>query len=46
MDLYDSISRRKSCRKYIAEPLNTEQLDKIKITIGTFEPLYLSLIHI
>ncbi len=40
MDLYHSISRRKSCRKYRQEPLTTNQLDEIKKTLDLFEPLY------
>ncbi len=40
MDLYHSISRRKSCRKYWQEPLTTSQLDEIKKTLDLFEPLY------
>ncbi len=40
MDLFDSISQRKSCRKYIAKPLSKEQLEEIKTALNTFEPLY------
>lgn len=39
MDLFYSISRRKSCRKYIAETLNASQLEDIKTVLNTFEPL-------
>ncbi len=40
MDLYHSISRRKSCRKYTQEPLTTSQLDEIKNALDSCEPLY------
>jgi nitroreductase len=40
MDLYHSISRRKSCRKYRQELLTTSQLDEIKKVLDSFEPLY------
>ena len=40
MDLYHSISRRKSCRKYTQEPLTTSQLDEIKKALDLFDPLY------
>ncbi len=40
MDLYQSISRRKACRKYIQEPLTTTQLDEIKKALDSFELLY------
>ncbi|MDL2220626.1 hypothetical protein LJC55_03060 [Eubacteriales bacterium OttesenSCG-928-N14] len=40
MDLFDSISRRKSCRSYIDQPMSAEQLDEIRAAIDTFEPLY------
>lgn len=40
MDLFDSISRRKACRKYIAEPLSEKQLEEIKTALNTFKPLY------
>lgn len=40
MDLFDSISRRKSCRKYTGQPLNNGQLDAVEAAIAGFEPLY------
>jgi nitroreductase len=40
MDLYNSISRRKACRKYIEEPLDEEQLEEIKTALNTFKPLH------
>lgn len=40
MDLFNSIKKRKSCRKYIDEPLNQEELKKIEETIKSFEPLF------
>jgi hypothetical protein len=40
VDLYHSISRRKSCRKYTQEPLTESQLDEIKKALDLFEPLY------
>ena len=39
MDLYDSISRRKACRNYLAEPLSEKQLEEIKTALNTFRPL-------
>lgn len=40
MDLFDSISRRKSCRSYTGQPLGKEQLEEIREAINGFEPLY------
>lgn len=40
MDLFDAISRRKSCRKYISEPLSEMQLEEIEMVLHTFEPLF------
>lgn len=40
MDLFDSISRRKSCRNYMGQPFGEEQLEKIRVAINGFEPLY------
>jgi nitroreductase len=40
VDLYHTISRRKSCRKYTQEPLTESQLDEIKKVLDLFEPLY------
>ena len=40
MDLFDSISRRKSCRNYIGQPFGEEQLEKIRVAINGFESLY------
>lgn len=40
MDLFDSISRRKSCRKYNLEPLSDEQLKEIEAALDSFEPLF------
>lgn len=40
MDLFDSISRRKACRKYVAEPLSEMQLEEIETALHTFKPLY------
>lgn len=40
MDLFDSISRRKACRNYLAEPLSEKQLAEIKTALNTFKPLY------
>lgn len=39
-DLYSTIFKRKSIRKYKAEPLNKEVLDKILKEIKTLVPLY------
>lgn len=40
MDLFDAISRRKSCRKYILEPLSDAQLKEIEVALDSFEPLF------
>ncbi|NLA96571.1 MAG: hypothetical protein GX838_07010 [Clostridiaceae bacterium] len=40
MDLFDSISRRKACRKYITEALSEKQLAEIKTVLNAFKPLY------
>lgn len=40
MDLFDAINRRKSCRKYISEPLSAKQLEEIEAILKTFEPLF------
>ncbi len=40
MTLFNSISRRKSCRNYLAEPLGVEQLDAIKSMLAACKPLY------
>lgn len=40
MSLFDSISKRKSCRKYTAKPLSGERLEEIKMALNTFKPLY------
>ena len=40
MDLYDSISRRKSCRNYTGQPLSGGQLDEIRDAIEKFHPLF------
>lgn len=40
MDVFDSISRRKSCRKYIPEPLSAKQLEEIQAVLDTCEPLF------
>ncbi len=40
MDLFDSISRRKSCRTYTGQPFEAEQLEKIRGAINEFTPLY------
>lgn len=39
MDLFDSISRRKACRNYVAEPLREELLVEIETALNTFKPL-------
>ena len=38
--LYDSIARRKSCRKYDMQPLPSETIDQILVALEGFEPLY------
>ena len=40
MDLFNSISRRKACRKYVAEPLREIQLEEIETALNSFKPLY------
>lgn len=40
MDLYSSIERRKSCRKYNMAPLALDVLESIRDAVGGFEPLY------
>ena len=40
MDLFDSINRRKSCRKYSLEPLSDVQLEEIEAVLHSFEPLF------
>ncbi|MDL2229059.1 hypothetical protein LJC14_02300 [Treponema sp. OttesenSCG-928-L16] len=40
MNLYESISRRKSCRKYQGQPLSPERLEEIEKAIQGFTPLY------
>lgn len=40
MDLFAPINRRKSCRDYIQQPFDKEQLEKIRGAIDGFEPLY------
>ncbi len=40
MDLFQSISRRKSCRKYLADPLSEEQLTQVEAALDSFLPLY------
>jgi len=40
MDLFDSISRRKACRNYLAEPLSEKQLAEIETALNAFEPLF------
>ena len=40
MDLFDAISKRKSCRAYADRPLDDEQLQKICDAIKGFTPLY------
>ena len=40
MDLFDSISRRKSCRKYILEPLSDTELKEIEAALKSFDPLF------
>lgn len=40
MNLYSSIFRRKSCRKYDLQPLPQEKLDEIENAIQGFAPLY------
>lgn len=39
MNLYASISQRKSCRKYDPQPLSADKLAEIEHAIGSFEPL-------
>lgn len=40
MDLFDSISRRKSSRNYTGQPLNEAQLEEIRAAIKGFKPLH------
>lgn len=40
MELFDAISRRKSCRKYTGKPLDEAQLDEIRAAIAGFWTLY------
>lgn len=40
MDLFNAISRRKSCRKFVEEPFTQEQLSKIKDLLHSFKPLF------
>jgi nitroreductase len=40
MDLFNSISQRKSCRKYIAEPFSLVELEEVEEVIKSFEPLF------
>lgn len=40
MNLYASISQRKSCRKYDLQPLNQEIMEEIENAIQGFEPLF------
>lgn len=40
MDLFDSISKRKSCRDYTQQPLGEEKLEEIRRAIDGFDPLY------
>lgn len=40
MNLYPSIARRKSCRKYDMRPLSQESINEIENAIKGFEPLY------
>ncbi|NLL04003.1 MAG: hypothetical protein GX269_06875 [Clostridiales bacterium] len=40
MDLFSSISQRKSCRKYIEKPLSSAELEEVKEAIKGFEPLF------
>ena len=40
MDLFDSISRRKACRHYVAEPLSDKELLEIETALKAFKPLY------
>ena len=39
MDLFNSISQRKSCRKYIDEPFTLTELEEVKEALEGFEPL-------
>ncbi len=40
MDLFNSISQRKSCRKYIDEPFSQVELEEVEATIKGFEALF------
>lgn len=40
MDLFNYIFKRKSCRKYILEPLSSNQLNNIKKKLDSFELLF------
>ncbi|MDL2253465.1 hypothetical protein LJC49_05245 [Ruminococcaceae bacterium OttesenSCG-928-I18] len=40
MNLYHSITRRKSCRSYQMQPLEAEWIDKMQDAVKDFEPLY------
>ncbi len=40
MDLFNSISQRKSCRKYIDEPFSLVELEEVEEAVKGFEPLF------
>lgn len=40
MDLFNAISQRKACRKYIDQPFSEEELEEIEGVIKGFEPLF------
>ena len=44
MDLFNSISQRKSCRKYIDEPFRPAELEEIEAVIKGFDPLFPDLV--